>query len=58
MIKDKNDFDNLDDNFSGINQNANKRQSAILGKKDYEFFAKNSNEFFLKKCFNRCFIRI
>ena len=44
MIKDKSTFANLDENFSGIIQNANKTHSAILGKGDVEFFAKNSNE--------------
>ena len=44
MIKDKSTFANLDQNFSGIIHNANKTHSAILGKGDVEFFAKNSNE--------------
>ena len=44
MIKDKSTFANLDENFSGIIHNANKTHSAILGKGDVEFFAKNSNE--------------
>ena len=44
MIKDKSAFANLDENFSDIIQNANKTHSAILGRGDVEFFAKNSNE--------------
>ena len=44
MIKDRSNFANLDENFSGIIHNANKTHSAILGKGDVEFFAKNSNE--------------
>ena len=44
MIKDKSIFANLDESFSGIIHNANKTHSAILGKGDVEFFAKNSNE--------------
>ena len=56
MIKDKSTFANLDDNFLGIIHRANKKHSAILGKGDVEFFAKNSNEQLKKKCFKRCFI--
>ena len=44
MIKDKSTFANLDENLSGILHNANKTHSAKLGKRDVEFFAKNSNE--------------
>ena len=44
MITDKSTFANLDEYFSGIIHNANKTHSAILGKGDVEFFAKNSNE--------------
>ena len=43
MNKDKSTFANLDENFSGINHNANKMHSSI-------FFAKNSNDE-LKKMF-------
>ena len=50
MIKDKSTFTNLDEKLSGIIHNANKTQSAIIGKGDVEFFAKNSNEE-LKKMF-------
>ena len=44
MFKEKITFANVDENFSGIVHNANKTHSAILGKVDVEFFAKNSNE--------------
>ena len=44
MITDKSTFANLDEYVSGIIHNANKTHSAILGKGDVEFFAKNSNE--------------
>ena len=44
MTKDESTFANLDENFLGIIHNANKTHSAILGKGDVEFFAKNSNE--------------
>ena len=57
MIKDKSTFAILDKNFSAIIHNANKTHSAILGKRDGEFFAKNSNEESKKNSLKRCFIR-
>ena len=44
MNKDKSTFANLDENFSGINHNANKTHSS-------KFFAKNSNDELKKKMF-------
>ena len=44
MIIHKSTVANLDENFSGLIHNANKTHTAILEKRDVEFFAKNSNE--------------
>ena len=48
VIKDKSTLANLDENISGSIHNDNKTHSAILGKGDVEFFAKNSIEEFKK----------
>ena len=45
MINDKTPFANLDENFSSIIHNDNKRHSSILGKVDVEFFTKDSEIF-------------